>query len=90
LLFSLSSLSLFSSLSLSLSLSLWLRLLPSRFDVLRSFRYYFWRDWMKATNPNFPLSISPCAMNIIDPIDVALGEGWLNNLTEIAAKLFDE
>lgn len=42
--------------------------------------YYFWRDYDKAVFSSREL-LSPCYMNVINPADVAFGEGKLYNLT---------
>jgi len=43
--------------------------------------YYFWRDHDKAMMEKRVVK-SPCYMNIINPVDVGLGEGPLYNLTQ--------
>eukprot|EP01121_Diplochlamys_sp_Union-15-3_P022376 TRINITY_DN9498_c0_g1_i1.p1 TRINITY_DN9498_c0_g1~~TRINITY_DN9498_c0_g1_i1.p1 ORF type:complete len:638 (+),score=91.30 TRINITY_DN9498_c0_g1_i1:287-1915(+) len=50
--------------------------------------YYFYRDYSKATLD--PLeAIVPCFMNVINPIDVAVGQGLLLNITEEAKAFLD-
>lgn len=51
--------------------------------------YYFWRDRAKVSLKD-PLSISPCFMNIINPIDVALGQGDLETLLEKLREMADK
>lgn len=49
--------------------------------------YYFWRDYSEATQ--LFSTISPCFMNIENALDVAFGEGWWLNATEIAREVMD-
>eukprot|EP00698_Gefionella_okellyi_P016657 TRINITY_DN4777_c0_g2_i1.p1 TRINITY_DN4777_c0_g2~~TRINITY_DN4777_c0_g2_i1.p1 ORF type:complete len:794 (-),score=167.73 TRINITY_DN4777_c0_g2_i1:1848-4229(-) len=51
--------------------------------------YYMWRDHDEAMLESTS-AISPCYMNIIDPIDVAFGEGVLLNVTEAARRLWEK
>ena len=44
--------------------------------------YFWWRDEGKAVDA----PASPCYLNIINPADVALGEGGLNNLARIVSE----
>jgi hypothetical protein len=48
--------------------------------------FYFWRDYGKALDSNID-EISPCYLNIIDPVDVAFGEGIFLNVTEVAREV---
>lgn len=43
--------------------------------------YFFWRDYGKATVESME-AFSPCYMNIINPVDDAIGEGVLFNLSQ--------
>eukprot|EP01126_Amoeba_proteus_P003653 TRINITY_DN11212_c0_g1_i1.p1 TRINITY_DN11212_c0_g1~~TRINITY_DN11212_c0_g1_i1.p1 ORF type:complete len:629 (+),score=71.66 TRINITY_DN11212_c0_g1_i1:402-2288(+) len=43
--------------------------------------YYFWRDRAKVLLDS-PIDLSPCLYNIINPVDVALGQGSLEELVE--------
>jgi hypothetical protein len=48
--------------------------------------FYFWRDYALATERRLPDVLSPCYLNIINPAEVAFGEGGsaaLANLTVI-------
>jgi hypothetical protein len=47
--------------------------------------YFWWRDEGKAVDA----PASPCYLNIIDPADVALGEGGINDMTRVARALLD-
>ena len=47
--------------------------------------YFWWLDEGKAVDA----PASPCYLNIINPADVALGEGSLNNLARIVAEFTD-
>ncbi|HEY1100005.1 MAG TPA: hypothetical protein VGF99_13805 [Myxococcota bacterium] len=47
--------------------------------------YFWWRDEGKAVEQ----PISPCYLNIINPADVALGEGGLNNVARLIRDLTD-
>jgi len=58
-----------------------------RFTYLWTARslYFWWRDEGKAVDG----PASPCYLNIIDPADVALGEGSINDITRVARDLLD-
>jgi hypothetical protein len=58
-----------------------------RFNYLWTARslYFWWRDEGKAVDA----PLSPCYLNIIDPADVALGEGSVNDITRIVRDLLD-
>lgn len=43
-------------------------------------RYFFWRDEGKAVDA----PLFPCYLNIINPVDIAFGEGWGANLARVA------
>lgn len=45
--------------------------------------FYFWRDYEKAIDSTLEAVFSPCFMNIINPINVAFGEGIFLNVTQI-------
>jgi hypothetical protein len=47
--------------------------------------YFWWRDEGKAVDG----PASPCYLNIIDPADVALGEGSVNDIARVARDLLD-
>ncbi len=47
--------------------------------------YFWWRDEGKAVDG----PASPCYLNIINPADVALGEGTVNDLTRVLRDLVD-
>eukprot|EP01116_Phalansterium_solitarium_P001116 TRINITY_DN1089_c0_g1_i1.p1 TRINITY_DN1089_c0_g1~~TRINITY_DN1089_c0_g1_i1.p1 ORF type:complete len:794 (-),score=338.41 TRINITY_DN1089_c0_g1_i1:273-2654(-) len=51
--------------------------------------YYFWRDFSKAVADSADV-LSPCFMNIINPIDVAFGEGIGLNVSEVARIVLDK
>lgn len=47
--------------------------------------YYWWRDEGKAVD----VPISPCYLNIINPVSVGLGEGTLSDASDVLSALFD-
>lgn len=47
--------------------------------------FFWWRDIGQA----FFNVISPCYMNVINPVDVSLGEGFLSELAEMVRKFLD-
>ncbi|KNC48718.1 uncharacterized protein AMSG_00493 [Thecamonas trahens ATCC 50062] len=51
--------------------------------------YYFWRDYAVALDAE-PAVLSPCFLNIQNPVDTALGEGIALNVTHLLDKLLDE
>jgi len=51
--------------------------------------YYFWRDRQQVLLSS-PLDLSPCLWNIINPIDVALGQGDLEDLMEKLRELVEQ
>ena len=55
-----------------------------RFEYLWTVRtlYYWWRDEAKATQQ----PVNPCFMNIVDPIDIAVGGGSALDLLGSAAR----
>lgn len=50
--------------------------------------YFWWRDFAKATLTDREAA-SPCFRNIQDPINVALGEGMLDNATAVLWKYLE-
>jgi len=46
--------------------------------------FYWWRDEGKALE----IPISPCYLNIIDPVDVGMGEGTLSNAVDVLDQVF--
>ena len=51
--------------------------------------YFWYRDYEKAVNLDLD-TLSPCFMNLMNPIDVAFGEGIGLNLTEVAREVLDK
>lgn len=51
---------------------------------------YWWRDYGIAHDKNLLEAASPCYRNIVNPIDVGLGEGLALNATKLAYELFSK
>lgn len=52
--------------------------------------FYFWRDYQQAIDSSLEAALSPCFMNIIDPANVAFGEGIFYNVTAVAYEYFQK
>lgn len=52
--------------------------------------YYMWRDYGRVLDKSAESILSPCYLNIINPLNVAIGDGLWQNITDELYKLFDK